>query len=166
MSVMGTQVRSVADVSTAVEARLAFTSRWQAFGLATDLNTGPGNSWAIIGTKGTADTLYARTNVNGATQTVEIGATPTGLHTYRVEPVAGGFNFYIDGVKVASIAQVIAAGTPLKLVLSDMVAVAPLSVDWAHAVTASVTSTSATSILAGSPAGTTSSGVTSAVLTA
>lgn len=133
LSLMGIQVRSVEVVSTAVEARLQFTARWQSFGLATGLSTATGNSWATIGTKATPDSIYARTNVNGVTQTIDLGPTPAGLHTYRVEPVTGGFNFYIDGVRVATITETLPAGAPVKLVMSDMVGVAALVIDWVRA---------------------------------
>jgi len=130
VSISGMQVRSSATVTRGVEGRIRFTSRWQAFGIATDLTTASGNSWAMISTKSTPDLLYARTNVNGDTRTVELGPTPTGLHTYRVEPVSGGYAFYIDGTKVATIAQVLPPTAATKLVLSDMIGVAPLVADW------------------------------------
>jgi hypothetical protein len=131
-SVSGTQVRSTETVTGAVEARIRFTSRWQAFGIATDLTTSTGNSWAIIGTKSTPDELYARTNVNGVSRVVDLGPTPAGLHIYRVEPVSGGYSFYIDGTKVATIAQSLPATAQTKVVLSDMVGVAALEADWVH----------------------------------
>ena len=132
VAVSGMQVRSSATVTRGAEGRVRFTSRWQAFGIATDLTTTGGNYWAIIGTKSTPDLLYARTNVNGDTRTVDLGPTPSGLHTYRVEQVAGGYAFYIDGTKVATITQTIPSTVATKLVMSDMVAVSPLVVDWAR----------------------------------
>jgi parallel beta-helix repeat protein len=135
LSNKSTQIRSVGTVTGAVEGRLQFTGRWQAFGMATDLSTASGNSWAIFSTKDTATTLYARTNVNGTSNAVSLGATPVGFHTYRVEPIAGGggFNFLIDGVRVASIKQAIPTGTPVKLVISDMTGQAALGTDWVRA---------------------------------
>ena len=130
VSISGVQVRSSATVTRGVEARVRFTSRWQAFGIATDLTNSAGNYWAIIGTKSTPDQLYARTNVNGTTRTVDLGATPAGLHTYRVEAVAGGYAFYIDGVKVTTIAQALPSTAATRAVMSDMVAVSPLVIDW------------------------------------
>jgi hypothetical protein len=130
LSVSGSQVRSSATVRNAVEGRVRFTSRWQAFGIATDLTTTTNNSWAIFGTKSTPEVLYARTNVNGDTRTVDLGPTPIGLHVYRVEPVSGGYAFYIDGTKVATIAQALPTTAPTKLVVSDMVGAAELDVDW------------------------------------
>ena len=128
------QVRTTQTVTGPVEARVQFTSRWQSFGLATDLSTATGNSWAIFGTKETASTLYARTNVNGLSRIANLGATPAGFHTYRVAPIAGsgGFDFFIDGTKVASIAQALPSGAPVKLVMSDMIGASELSVDWAR----------------------------------
>jgi hypothetical protein len=129
-AVKATQVRSVETVTQAVEGRVQFTSRWQSFGLATNLSTASGNAWAIFGTKFDANVLYARTNVNGVSRTVDLGPTPSGLHVYRVEPVEGGFNFFVDGAKVATVMQTLPADAPVKLVMSDMIGESALTADW------------------------------------
>jgi hypothetical protein len=130
-SVAGSQVRSTETVSGAVEGRIAFTASTQAFGIGTDLSNAANNAWAIFSTKAPADRLYARTNVNGATQTVDVGPTPVGLHTYRIAPIVGGFAFYVDGVQATTIAQELPATFAPKLVLSDVTGTAgSLGVDW------------------------------------
>jgi hypothetical protein len=102
----------------------------QAFGIGTDFTVAAGNSWAVFSTKADPAVLYARTNVNGVTETVDLGATPPGLHTYRVQPVAGGFAFSIDGVLKATVAVAIPSGTPVKVLLSELMGTSPLRADW------------------------------------
>ena len=41
--------------------------------------------------------LTRNVNANGATTDVGLGALPTGFHTYKVQPTAAGFDFYVDG---------------------------------------------------------------------
>src|SRR5262249_59664984 len=91
---------------------------YQHFGLATDLSATSGNSWAIFSTYGTSNTLYARVNVNGSPRDVNLGALPTGFHTYKVQPVNGAVLFYVDGVLRTTISSSLPAGAPLKVALS------------------------------------------------
>jgi hypothetical protein len=108
---------------------------WQHFGLATNLNTALGNTWAIFSTMGTTDTLYARVNVNGLSQDVELGALPTGFHVYRVQPMPGAFQFYIDGVLQTTIMANLPTGTAMKVAISAYNVFGPsLQVDWVRQV--------------------------------
>jgi hypothetical protein len=106
----------------------------QYFGLATDLSAAAGNYWAAFSTAGTTNTLYARVNANGAATDVSLGALPAGYHVYRVQPVAGGFQFFIDGALKTTISASIPAGTPLHLALSAQGGPrrTALSADWAR----------------------------------
>jgi hypothetical protein len=117
-----------------LEGSVAFgASPYQSFGLATSLAAVAGNYWALFGTIGTTNTLFARVNVNGATQDVNVGALPAGFHTYRVQPVAGGFQFLVDGVVKATLAAAFPANTPLKVVMGDAYGTyQPFQIDWAH----------------------------------
>jgi hypothetical protein len=108
---------------------------YQHFGLATDLKAVGGNSWAIFSTMGTSNTLFARVNANGATQDVSLGALPTGFHVYRVQPMPGAFQFFVDGVLKTTINATLPAGTGLKMALSAYNATGPnLQVDWVRQV--------------------------------
>jgi hypothetical protein len=90
---------------------------YQNFGLATGLDTA-GNYWAMFGTQGTSNTLYARVNVAGSLTDVSIGALPTGFHLYKVQPISGGFQFYVDGTPMATVNAAIPAGTQMNLIAS------------------------------------------------
>ncbi|SIO61560.1 Mo-co oxidoreductase dimerisation domain-containing protein [Singulisphaera sp. GP187] len=117
---------------TGVEGRISFSNAYQHFGMATDLVTSIGNSWALFSTSGTTNTLFARVNVNGVMQDVNLGALPVGFHTYQIQPVATGFAFSVDGVLQTTITATLPAGTNLRLVLSDFAGASqsPLQADW------------------------------------
>jgi hypothetical protein len=103
---------------------------YQHFGLATSLSAVAGNTWAIFGTAGTTNTLFARVNANGTTQDVSLGALPAGFHDYLIKPVANGFAFYVDGALQTTITATVPNGTAMKVVLSDYSGLAPLQADW------------------------------------
>jgi hypothetical protein len=121
LSIAGAELRSTQTFDgVPVEASVNFApAPYQHFGLATDLSSTVGNSWAIFSTMGTSDTLFARVNANGVTTDVNLGALPVGYHVYRVQPVAGGFQFYVDGVLQTTIAEDIPIGTGLHVVASS-----------------------------------------------
>jgi hypothetical protein len=76
--------------------------------------------------------LFARVNNNGSTVDVAIGARPAGFHLYKVQPVTGGFQFYVDNVLKTTINSTFAAGTQLRVAMSAFLG-APqpaLQVDW------------------------------------
>ena len=91
----------------------------QNFGLATGLASVSGNSWAVFSTMGASNTLYAWINVNGKTSNVSLGALPSGWHTYQISPVAGGYQFYVDGQLLKTVTATMPHGTTLKIVLSS-----------------------------------------------
>jgi hypothetical protein len=72
----------------------------------------------MFGTQGTSNTLYARVNVAGSLTDVSIGALPTGFHLYKVQPISGGFQFYVDGTPMATVNAAIPAGTQMNLIAS------------------------------------------------
>jgi methionine-rich copper-binding protein CopC len=134
LSLGGQQIQSSAvPVGTPIEGRVAFAAAaFQHFGLATDLGTVAGQYWAIFSTNNTTNTLYARTNVNGTTKNVSLGALPTGFHDYLIQPISGGFGFYVDGVLKTTITTAIPTGVALKASFSDFSggASTPLQADW------------------------------------
>jgi hypothetical protein len=134
LSVVGAEAVSAQTVGTTpVEARVSFgASTYQHFGLATDLSSVSGNSWAIFSTNGTTNTLFARVNVGGSTNDVSLGALPSGYHVYRVQPVAGAVRFYVDGTLKTTIPASFASGVPLRIALSayNNNPRQPLKVDW------------------------------------
>jgi methionine-rich copper-binding protein CopC len=133
LSVTGDEVLSTQTfVNTAVEGRVSFAAEaYQHFGLATDLASVSGNSWAIFSTMGTSNTLYARVNVNGVTTDVSLGALPTGFHVYRVEPTPGAVKFYVDGALQTTITATLPDSAALKIALSAYLTAAPgLQADW------------------------------------
>ena len=118
---------------TPVEAQLAFAAvAYQHFGLATDLASVSGNSWVIFSTLNTTNTLFARVNVNGATQDVSLGALPTGFHDYRIQPSSNTYQFYVDGALKTTLTATIPSGTALKAVFSEFAGSPqpPMQVDW------------------------------------
>jgi len=131
VSLASTSVLSVpAAGSNGVEASVRFgAAPYQHFGLATGLASASGNSWAIFSTNGTSDTLYARVNVNGSTRDVSLGALPTGFHTYKVQPVSGAIQFYVDGTLRTTIRGTLPMGTSVKVALSAYTATV-LKADW------------------------------------
>ena len=133
LSVAGSEVLSTQTFANVpVEASVNFAAApYQHFGLATDLSSVAGNSWAIFSTMGTSNTLFARVNANGVTQDVSLGALPTGFHVYRVQPMPGAFQFYVDGVLQTTINANIPDATPLKIAASSYLTGGPaLQVDW------------------------------------
>jgi hypothetical protein len=117
----------------AVEGNLSFPAvSYQHFGLATGFDPVVGNYWAIFSTMGTTDRLFARVNLSGAMQDVDLGGLPSGFHVYRVQAVTGGFQFSIDGVVRATVAADFPAGTPMRAALSTFSGTpqAPLQADW------------------------------------
>ncbi len=121
LAVAGAEVLSSAKSAyTPVEASVSFApAPYQYFGLSTGLSSTSGNYWAMFGTAGTSDTLFAVVNANGATNTVSLGAIPSGFHTYEVAPIPGAFQFYVDGVLQTTIAAGTADGVALNIVLSS-----------------------------------------------
>lgn len=114
-----------------VEGRISFAAAQRLdFGLATGLTTAAGNYWALFSTNTTTNTLYARVNASGKTQTVKIGALPSGFHVYLVKPVATGFQFYVDNVLKTSVAMTFPTGTALRIALSAYGSAKPMQADW------------------------------------
>jgi hypothetical protein len=91
---------------------------YQHFGLATNLDAVAGNYWAVFGTAGTTNTLFARVNASGTIQDVNLGALPSGFHTYRVEPTPTGFKFLVDSVLQTTINITFPTNTPTKIAMS------------------------------------------------
>ena len=115
------------------EARINFgAALYQDFGLATGLSTAGGNYWAVFGTKDSTNTLYARVNVSGNTSIVNLGALPTGYHTYKVAPVPGGFAFSIDGVVKATLPASVPSGAQLRVAFDadQTSSQPPMQIDW------------------------------------
>ena len=135
LSVAGAELYSTQTFAgVPIEASLDFAAApYQHFGLATGLGSASGNSWALFSTMGTSDTLFARVNVNGATTNVSLGALPSGSHIYRVQPVPGAFQFYVDGVLQTTIAANLPLSTGMSVVASSYYASgSPLVVNWVH----------------------------------
>ena len=135
LSVGGAEVLLTTTIpdGVGVEGSVNFAAApYQHFGMATDLSTATGNSWAIFSTGGTNDTLFARVNSSGTMQDVSLGALPSGFHDYKIQPVAGGIQFSVDGVALATINLTIPSGTLLTIAMSSFNG-APqpaLQVDW------------------------------------
>ena len=73
LSVAGAEVLSVQAFNAGVQGRVSFAATpYQHFGVATDLGSVSGQSWAMFSTMNTTDTLFARVNNNGATQDVSL----------------------------------------------------------------------------------------------
>jgi methionine-rich copper-binding protein CopC len=121
LTVGGRAVLSAQSLTNApVEALLSFgAAPYQHFGLVTSFDTASGNYWALFSTWYRTDRLFARVNANGVSTDVDVGARPDGFHTYRVEPTAAGFDFYVDGVRQASIAAGFQATVAMKAGISD-----------------------------------------------
>jgi methionine-rich copper-binding protein CopC len=150
LSLGATEIDSTQTYSNvAVEASLDFgAAPYQHFGLATSLSSVSGNSWAMFSTGGTTNTLFARVNANGTTQDVSLGALPSGFHDYLIQPVSGGFAFYVDGVLQTTISATFPSGTLLKIVFSDYngSSQAPLQADWVRVNSYSSTGTFTSSV--------------------
>lgn len=121
LSLQGAELLSAQTVTTSpVEGSISFGANpYQYFGMATGLSTVGGSYWAMFGTEGSTNTLFATVNASGTTQSVNLGALPTGFHDYKVQPTASGFNFYVDGTLATSIAVTFPTGTQLSIVLSS-----------------------------------------------
>jgi len=135
LSIWATEVDSVQTyTNAAIEGKINFGAvPYQHFGLATSLASAAGNYWTIFSTSNTSDTLFARVNVNGTTQDLNIGALPSGFHLYRIQPIAGAFQFLVDGVVKATVSATFPTGTPLKIILSIYNGSSlqpPLQADW------------------------------------
>ncbi|HEX2971490.1 MAG TPA: DUF4082 domain-containing protein [Tepidisphaeraceae bacterium] len=130
------QMLSVQTMSgTAIEGRIAFANgRGLQFGLATGLLSTAGNYSAVFTTKSTTTTLYARVNQAGTLRDVSLGAIPLGFHIYRVQPIATGFQFYIDGVLRTTITRTVPVGTQLKAALAAQNGLPVLQADWVRAI--------------------------------
>jgi hypothetical protein len=104
-----------------IEGRVSFgATPFQYFGMSTDFTTGANSVyWAAFTTGGTNNTLFAEVNANMDIQQVSLGAIPTGFHTYQVEPISGGFNFYIDDALKATIMKAVPTSAGMKAVLSN-----------------------------------------------
>lgn len=120
-------------VNQPVEGRVSFgTAAFLHFGLASGLNSVSDDSWAIFSTGGTTNTLFARVNAQGTVQDVNLGAIPSGMHIYRIEPTASGFAFSIDGVLRSTIPITFSASTVSRIAFSAYNTASParLQVDW------------------------------------
>jgi hypothetical protein len=136
LSVLAAEVLSVPTTTTGgVEASVTIgAAASEYFGLATDLAAAKGNYWAVFTTRTTTTTLYAEVNVNGTLTDTSLGALPAGFHVYRVQPIATGFQFYVDGILKTTISKTFPSGTALKVALSATNG-APkpaLQADWVH----------------------------------
>jgi hypothetical protein len=111
----------------ALEFTATFGAReYQSLGFATDLEDIAGQSWAQFGTNNTANSLWARTNVNGTAVNFQIPdsgqyiGTP---HTYRIEWATDGLRYFIDGALVHT--EAVAPTANMPLVASDYLSGAP-----------------------------------------
>ena len=86
--------------------------------------------WIFFSTKDTANTLYARTNIGGATIDNPIPGSWIGTpHRYRIEWAASNVRFLIDGTLVDT--QTVSIPNSLRIFASEFSSGAPgLSVDW------------------------------------
>jgi hypothetical protein len=134
VSVAGAQALSTSTYTDKpLEGLVSFgATPYQHFGLATTFASVAGQYWAMFSTMGTTNTLFARVNNNGSTVDVSVGAAPVGFHLYRVQPITGGFQFYIDNVLKTTINSVFAAGTQLRAGMSSFAGTPQpaLQVDW------------------------------------
>ena len=134
----------------AIEGRVNFAAApLQHFGVATSLAVTEGNSWAIFSTMGTTNRLFARVNVSGRTTDVNLGNLPSGFHTYRIQPVSGGFQFLIDGVLSTTISANIPSNASLRVAISSFNG-SPrpaIQVDWIRAAAYNATGTFTSSVL-------------------
>ncbi len=121
LSNAGAEILSTkAFANAAVDGQVAFAAAaYQHFGMATDLSSPTGNSFAIFSTMGTTNTLFAWVDSNGTTQNVSLGTLPAGTHDYKIVPVAAGYQFFVDGVLKTEIDLAIPAATALKAAISS-----------------------------------------------
>ena len=134
LSMTGTAMLSAQSfVNSPVEGRISFGAEpYQHFGLATSFDSAAGNYWALFSTWGTTNTLYARVNANGSATDVWLGALPAGFHTYKIQPTAAGFDFYIDGALRTSIAASFQTSVSMRAGISAFNASSPIQVDSVH----------------------------------
>src|SRR6185312_9244542 len=134
LSVAGVQVLSSNSTgANPVEGSVNFPAApFEHFGLATGFDNPSTNAWAIFSTLNTTDTLFARVNNFGVEQVVNLGPLPNGFHDYRVQPVAGGFQFSVDGVMVTTIAANIPSDVLKAAAISGFNGspTPPLQIDW------------------------------------
>ena len=123
VSVDGTPVRSAATYGpgTSVEVLATFSaSTSEHLGFGTDLDTQP---WAMFSTRGTTDTLYARTQ--SPSGTIDTPITPPegsyigSPHRFRVEWATTSVRYYVDDNLVATHALTI--GSSMRVLASDFV---------------------------------------------
>jgi hypothetical protein len=121
LTVRGRQVLSTATYpSQSIEGVVQFTAiANQHFGLATSMAVTAGNSWAVFSTRNSATRLFARINVAGAIQEVDVGAISTSYRTYQIRKTATGYQFSVDGVQVASMNAAISLTAGLRIVMSN-----------------------------------------------
>lgn len=143
VSVQGGLILSAAPhPGVGVEGRVSFAATpYQHFGIATNLDTAAGNYWAIFSTGGTSSTLFARVNVSGTMQEVNLGALPSGYQTYKIVPTSSGIQFYVNGTLATTINLTFPVGTATRFVLSTFNSGNPLLADWIKAVNNNLTGT-------------------------
>jgi methionine-rich copper-binding protein CopC len=130
VSVEGGLILTSPHPGVGVEGQVSFgAAPYQHFGLATDLDAAAGRYWAIFSTGGTNSTLFARVNVSGTMQDVNLGALPSGYHAYKILPTASGFQFYVDGNLATTINLTFPVGTPTRFVASAFNGGNPLRAD-------------------------------------
>jgi hypothetical protein len=132
LSLAGGHVMSTTSfINKGVEASINFAANpYQHFGLATGLDQVVGRYWAIFSTGGTNNQLFARVNASGSTQDIDLGALPTGFHTYKIQPVPTGFQFYVDGVLLTTVTVTFPANTPLQIAFSSFNGAPAMQADW------------------------------------
>jgi hypothetical protein len=122
LSVAGAEVLSTSLIPSGagVQGSVNFgATPYQNFGMATNLSSASGNYWALFGTQGTTNTLFAQVNVSGTIQSVNLGALPSGFHNYLIQPVSSGIQFSVDGVALTTINLTIPSGAQLAIVMSS-----------------------------------------------
>ena len=144
LSLSGTELvnTSWSPAAVGIEGRIAFSNAYQSFGMGTGLANSVGNYWAIFSTGGTNNTLFAQVNNNGTIQNINLGALPSGFHTYEVLSTTNAFEFLVDGTVMANLTSVFAAGPGLQAILSDYQGSPqnPLLADWGRTLGGTFTS--------------------------
>jgi hypothetical protein len=121
LKMAGEQILSVgtfADLAVIIRANFGATP-FQHLGLATDFAAFAGNYWAAFSNGGTTDTLFARVNVSGTEQVINLGPLSAGFHDYRIVPTGSAFEFYVDGVLRTTVNATFPAGTPVRVAMSS-----------------------------------------------
>ena len=102
-------------------------AQFQHVGLVSDFYSEP--PWILVSTRGTTDTLFARTTTNPDEDVAIPNVSPGTPHHFRIEWAATEIRFFVNGGLVATRATTI--GQDLRLIASDFNAGGPnLSVDW------------------------------------